>query len=770
MIKVIGKRLLIPNRDRLIGFEGDNQTGRLYFSFQKSFINDAFGTETGLSFSAKLQDSTASKATAYVLTPVTELSDDREAVYELEIRSGMLKKVGEIKLQLLILKDMGKDENQADIPDLEWNSETQSFYACDSLDFETYSGTDGEAQLDAFKAILAKIGAESTKAAESASAASESETAAEEYAQEASEQALAASASATAAFTSAQDASKKATEAQSAAGTAERQSSSAKAASESAAAAAALASESAATASKNAGAASTAKADAESAKASAEEAKAAAEAAAINAANAALISQAAAETAKESSDTAAEAAEVASDNAESSLLHMKETERLYKEVREERESISDEVDEKLKPINESLAAKLTKTTEFYPVDRVYGVNMAGEQVMLEAHRDFNSDGGIPVYDNNGVIKTGTPAKDTDSVNKKYVDDKAAGKLDKVKSDFILYPGIYATTDTDGTPYLIIATSNLGYIGKGSGYIATYDGGELKTGTPTSDDSAANKAYVDEKAKVSDVKVAGTSVVADGTANIPNVLALGDDGKLRVANAPDKTKWTGPLGVDNTGLLTTAGANNIVINNRNASSIQLLNCAYLDYAVKAAMCDGKGTAWTDTEKAAARERMGIKDYKLLATLNFTENASTFTLATLNGQPIALKSMAVIMNRIGDGESANGHITPVFTVKGANGASTNIKGGYFYGVGANGNCWYTRAEISGEFFDSESACMAPSTNSQLGNGWMTTELSKNMDWRNLSDDFLPITQITGFKITASGNCITNGSTMWIYGKEE
>lgn len=424
----------------------------------------------------------------------------------------------------------------------------------------------------------------------------------------------------------------------------------------------------------------------------------------------------------------------------------------------------------LEDANSEIAAKLTKITEFYPIDRVYGVNMAGEQIMLEAHRDFNSDGGIPVYDNNGVIKTGTPVKDTDSVNKKYVDDKAAAKLDKVKSDFVFYPKVYATNSTDGTPYLMTATNDLGYIGKGSGYIATYDGGELKTGTPTSDDSAANKAYVDEKAKVSDVKVAGTSVVADGNANIPNVLALGDDGKLRVVNAPDKTKWTGPLGVDKNGLLTMAGPNNIVINNRTALSIQLLNCAYLDYAVKAAMCDGKGAAWTDTEKAAARERMGIKDYKLLATLNFTENASTFTLTTLNGQPIALKSMAVIMNRIGDGESANGHITPVFTVKGANGASTTIKGGYFYGVGANGNCWYTRAEISGEFFDSESACMAPSTNSQLGNGWMTTELSKNMDWRNLSDELLPITQITGFKITANGNCITNGSTMWIYGKEE
>lgn len=33
--------------------------------------------------------------------------------------------------------------------------------------------------------------------------------------------------------------------------------------------------------------------------------------------------------------------------------------------------------------------------------------------------------------------------------------------------------------------------------------------------------------------------------------------------------------------------------------------------YLDYAVKAAMCDGKGAAWTAEEQAAARERMGVE---------------------------------------------------------------------------------------------------------------------------------------------------------------
>ena len=30
---------------------------------------------------------------------------------------------------------------------------------------------------------------------------------------------------------------------------------------------------------------------------------------------------------------------------------------------------------------------------------------------------------------------------------------------------------------------------------------------------------------------------------------------------------------------------------------------------LDYAVKAAMCDGKGAAWTDAERIAALLRMG-----------------------------------------------------------------------------------------------------------------------------------------------------------------
>ena len=174
----------------------------------------------------------------------------------------------------------------------------------------------------------------------------------------------------------------------------------------------------------------------------------------------------------------------------------------------------DKIAEAVTPVERAVAGKLDKVTESVPINRVYGVDMSGEQIMLEAHREFNSPGYIPVYNEDGVIKTGTPKKDTDSVNKKYVDEKGAGKLDKVSSFVRVYPGVYATDDTDGTPHLITATSDLSYIGTSSGYIPLYaDGGQLKTATPTSDDSATNKEYVD--GKVSGAEVADGNVVWGG---------------------------------------------------------------------------------------------------------------------------------------------------------------------------------------------------------------------------------------------------------------
>ena len=411
MIKVIGKRLLIPNKDRLIGFEGDNRTGRLYFSFRKDFFTEVFGSESDLSVSAKLQAPGASKAVAYVLTPVADLSSDKESVYELEILSGMVQAVGEIKLQLILLKDMGKDENQSDIPDLEWNSETQSFYACDSLDFETYSGSAGSAQLDAFKELLSEIGAKATSAAESAAASLSHMNEAARYS---------------------------------------------------------------------------------------EEAKAAANEVDGHIANTdnpheVTAAQVGAYTKTETDGKIAEAVTpVASD-----ITALEGT-------------VSGKLD------------KVSSDVRVYP--GVYATDdVDGTPYLITATSDLsyigNSRGYIPLYETGGQLKTATPTAADSAANKGYVDGKIAeavtpvasditalegtvsGKLDKVSSDVRVYPGVYATDDVDGTPYLITATSDLGYIGNTAAnqYLPLYAaGGQLKTATPTEDDSAANKGYVDGK--------------------------------------------------------------------------------------------------------------------------------------------------------------------------------------------------------------------------------------------------------------------------------
>lgn len=106
------------------------------------------------------------------------------------------------------------------------------------------------------------------------------------------------------------------------------------------------------------------------------------------------------------------------------------------------------------------------------------------------------------------------ASQVGAYSKAETDTALAGKLDKVKSLVRVYPGVYATDSTDGTPQLITATSDLGYIGTGSGYIPLYAaGGQLKTAEPTADDSAANKGYVD--GKVSGAEVADGNVVWGG---------------------------------------------------------------------------------------------------------------------------------------------------------------------------------------------------------------------------------------------------------------
>lgn len=109
--------------------------------------------------------------------------------------------------------------------------------------------------------------------------------------------------------------------------------------------------------------------------------------------------------------------------------------------------------------------------------------------------------------------------------------------------------------------------------------------------------------------VQDVQVAGASVVTDGVASVPQA---GNDGATKGVICVNSK--SGIIVNSITGIANLDRASNDDINTQrtNADYRRPITPYVLDYAVKAAMCDGKGAAWTADEQAAARERMGVTD--------------------------------------------------------------------------------------------------------------------------------------------------------------
>lgn len=127
--------------------------------------------------------------------------------------------------------------------------------------------------------------------------------------------------------------------------------------------------------------------------------------------------------------------------------------------------------------------------------------------------------------------------------------------------------------------------------------------------------------------VSDVLVNGASIVNDGVANIP----LATQGVIRYGVAGlSKYNQYGGISVNNSGEVRVIQATDRHIDNRfsitSTSGVGFLAPINIDYAVKQAMCDGKGTEWTSTEKASARERMGL-EWKLLGDVTVEEDGVT-----------------------------------------------------------------------------------------------------------------------------------------------
>lgn len=131
----------------------------------------------------------------------------------------------------------------------------------------------------------------------------------------------------------------------------------------------------------------------------------------------------------------------------------------------------------------------------------------------------------------------------------------------------------------------------------------FDGPQGPKGDPGSDASVTAESIQSALgyAPVKDVQMAGTSVLENGVANVP--IAQGDaPGVVSVLTPQDSGIWN-----DN-GSLRVSYATDAEISSRTGTRKAIV-CANMDYAVKAAMCDGKGAAYTDAERLAALLRLG-----------------------------------------------------------------------------------------------------------------------------------------------------------------
>lgn len=111
-------------------------------------------------------------------------------------------------------------------------------------------------------------------------------------------------------------------------------------------------------------------------------------------------------------------------------------------------------------------------------------------------------------------------------------------------------------------------------------------------------------WADDGGSNLDVRINGKSIVQDGVAEIP-ISSHDTLGLVYTDNS---------AGGYTTGLMNRQGrlqVNTASIDDVNKRHLRKeIDCSNFDYAVKAAMCDGKGAAWTADEQKAAKERIGV----------------------------------------------------------------------------------------------------------------------------------------------------------------
>lgn len=145
----------------------------------------------------------------------------------------------------------------------------------------------------------------------------------------------------------------------------------------------------------------------------------------------------------------------------------------------------------------------------------------------------------------------------------------------------------------------------------------------------------------------DVRINGESIVQNGVAEIP---IANRDNVFGVVKTIPYEFWGTGVGADRDGNLRLYPASNGNIDARQKINVSPISVNNLDYAVKAAMCDGKGAAWTAEEQAAARERMGAyrRDYRLIADITLEQESSKLIVEKdADGKDISLRKAKIFV---------------------------------------------------------------------------------------------------------------------------
>ena len=265
--------------------------------------------------------------------------------------------------------------------------------------------------------------------------------------------------------------------------------------------------------------------------------------------------------------------------------------------------------------------------------------------------------------------------------------------------------------------------------------------------------------------VDDVQINGKSIVGEnGVAKIPKLQTSNVNNLLY--GLPALSDGNNPVGIGITmhGSLMTNPARRLDIMNRverdyfdisfTGSDYHNAICpGYLDYGVKAAMCDGKGTAWTSDEQAAARERMGT--WTTIADITLDEDVNIVD--TVSVQGYRKYSVVVLLSQL---ITVDCYIQPKLICG-------NNSSGIVYESAKNMNFLffdieefgYIGGENSSSLFGCESYKGEAGTITPNTFKYSTTEVNYN------SAGKFPF--LTGIGLIASGASIPSGSRMIIRG---